>query len=146
MKRAGAVLLALTCGLVIPPSVGQSSTLKLRQYMTAEEFRAAGLEKLSKAEFDSLEKWFNRHTVNVYRLAKGDVPGARSSGAGYAIENAVNDETFIINGNVFKAQTYCFNFNKGDRVVFADGSPLGACATAKLVNQRTGDVCEVWCE
>jgi len=114
--------------------------------MTAEEFRAAGLDKLSKAEFDALEKWFNRHTVKVFRLAKGGASGGSSSGLGYPIENAVNDETFIINGNVFKAQTYCFNFNKGDRVVFADGSALGACATAKLVNQRTGDVCEVWCE
>jgi hypothetical protein len=106
MIRSVTILLALIGSLTVLPSFGQTPTLKLRQSMTAEEFRAAGLDKLSKAEFDALEKWFNRHTVKVFRLAKGGASGSSS----------------------------------------ADGSAFGACATAKLVNQRTGDVCEVWCE
>jgi hypothetical protein len=57
-----------------------------------------------------------------------------------------NDETFIINGEVFKAHTFCFKVNKGDRVKFVEGSAMGACANAKFLNMRTGDVCEVWCE
>jgi hypothetical protein len=68
------------------------------------------------------------------------------SNSGYAIEASANDETFVINAEVFKAKTYCFNFDKGDRVKFIDGSPLGACASATLLNLRTGKVCEVWCE
>lgn len=33
--------------------------------------------------------------------------------------------------------TYCSNMEKGDRVIFLDGSALGACATATLLNLRT---------
>ena len=66
-------------------------------------------------------------------------------GAGYTIEASANDETFVINGEVFKARTYCFNFDKGDRIKFIEGSPSGACASAKLLNLRTGEMCEVWC-
>ena len=64
----------------------------------------------------------------------------------YEIEKAVNDETFIINGEVFKAQTYCFNVEESDKIVFTEGSALGACASAEFVNLRTGDICKVWCE
>jgi len=49
---------------------------------------------------------------------------------GYVIEAAANDETFAINGDVFKAKTYCFGFDRGDRVEFVSGSALGACASA----------------
>jgi hypothetical protein len=64
---------------------------------------------------------------------------------GYTIEASANDETFVINREVFKAKTYCFNFDKGDRVKFIEGSPHGACASAKLLNLRNGKMCEVWC-
>jgi hypothetical protein len=64
----------------------------------------------------------------------------------YSVEASANDETFIINGEVFKAKTYCFNMNKGDRVVFIEGSALGVCVSAKLLNLRTGKACNVWCE
>jgi hypothetical protein len=65
---------------------------------------------------------------------------------GYVIEASANDETFIIIGEVFKAKTYCFGFEKGDRVKFLSGSPFGACATATILNLGTGNTCEVWCE
>lgn len=71
---------------------------------------------------------------------------AKQSPQTYVVQAAANDETFVINGEVFKAKTYCFNFEKGDRVLFVEGSPLGACASAKLLNLRTEKVCEVWCE
>ncbi|MCK4303963.1 MAG: hypothetical protein KAY24_06970 [Candidatus Eisenbacteria sp.] len=64
----------------------------------------------------------------------------------YIIEAAVNDETFIINGEVYEAKTYCFGFDKGDGVVFLEGSPFGACATAKIMHIRTKKTCHVWCE
>ncbi len=67
----------------------------------------------------------------------------------YVIEIAHNDEFFIINGEKFSAQTYCFasdGFDQGDYVVFLDGSPLGACATATIANPLTGETCELWCE
>lgn len=64
----------------------------------------------------------------------------------YLVDASHNDETFIINGEVFKAKTYCFNMREGDKVVFLSGSALGACASAELLNLRTGKVCRVWCE
>jgi hypothetical protein len=65
---------------------------------------------------------------------------------GYVIHASANEESFVINGELFKAKTYCFNFNKGDRVIFISGSPSGACASARLLNVRTGRMCDVWCE
>lgn len=77
-------------------------------------------------------------------------PAKRSYRSGssmtYEIEVAHNDELFIVNGEKFSSKTYCFNMEKGDQVKFVDGSPLGVCVSAVLLNLRTSDTCEVWCE
>lgn len=64
----------------------------------------------------------------------------------YEIEKSYNEELFVINGERYKAKTYCFNMEEGDEVVFLYGSPYGACASAELLNLRTNERCEVWCE
>lgn len=64
----------------------------------------------------------------------------------YQIEVSHNDELFIINDERYDAKTYCFNMEEDDEVVFLEGSPYGACASAKLLNLRTKQTCEVWCE
>lgn len=64
----------------------------------------------------------------------------------YVIEVSYNDELFIINGEKFKARTYCSNMEEGDKVVFIEGSPYGACASATFLNLRTEKMCRVWCE
>lgn len=64
----------------------------------------------------------------------------------YPIETSHNDELFIVNGEKFEAKTYCFNMEEDDEVMFLDGSPFGACASATLLNLRTREKCEVWCE
>jgi hypothetical protein len=69
-----------------------------------------------------------------------------SSRASYEIEVAHNDELFVINGEKFEAQTYCLGWEEGDEIIFLDGSPYGACASATLLNLRTGEKCDVWCE
>ena len=66
--------------------------------------------------------------------------------ASYVVEVAHNDELFVINGEKFEAQTYCFNVDEGDPVVFLEGSALGACASARFLDLRTEDECAVWCE
>lgn len=78
----------------------------------------------------------------------GAVPRARSARRAdiYPIETAYNDELFIINGEKFEAKTYCFNMEEDDEVIFLEGSPFGACVSAKLLNLRTREKCEVWCE
>lgn len=59
---------------------------------------------------------------------------------------SVNDEFFVINGNKYKAKTYCFGQEVGDRVEFIEGSRFGACTSARWVNRRNNRVCAVWCE
>ena len=73
------------------------------------------------------------------------VSSGRRAGA-YTIETSHNDELFIINGEKFEAKTFCFNMEEGDAVVFLDGSPYGACASATLLNLRTRQKCATWCE
>ncbi|RCW82020.1 hypothetical protein [Phyllobacterium bourgognense] len=64
----------------------------------------------------------------------------------YAIEAAANDETFVINGEVFEAKLYCLGWDRGDQVIFLSGSPLGICVSAELFNITRNDTCRVWCE
>ena len=64
----------------------------------------------------------------------------------FEIDVAYNDELFIINGEKYTAQTFCLGWEKGEHVVFVQGSPYGACASAKLLNVERREVCEVWCE
>lgn len=52
---------------------------------------------------------------------------AATTAGGYVIEASADDETFVINGEVFEARTYCPGFERGDRVRFLSGSPFGAC-------------------
>ena len=70
----------------------------------------------------------------------------RSAPNSYEIKMAHNDELFIINGEKYEAQTYCLGWDKGDYVIFLEGSAFGACASAELYNLRTEEKCNVWCE
>ena len=71
---------------------------------------------------------------------------ASCAAVSYEIEAAVDDEKIIINGEVFEAQTYCLGWDKGERVIFLESDPNGACATATLYNLDRKEQCEVWCE
>ena len=64
----------------------------------------------------------------------------------YLIEAAHNDDLFIINGEKYEAQTYCLGWDEGEEVLFIEGSPYGACASAKLYNLDRRESCDVWCE
>lgn len=64
----------------------------------------------------------------------------------YFIEIAHDDEFFVINGEKFSAKTYCMGWQEGDQVIFTEGSPFGACASAELFNLNREEKCEVWCE
>lgn len=68
------------------------------------------------------------------------------SAPSYEIEAAVNDEKFIINGELFEAKTYCLGWEKGERVIFINGSALGVCTSAELYNLNRKKSCRVWCE
>jgi hypothetical protein len=72
--------------------------------------------------------------------------GSRTPRGSYEIEVSYKDDFFIINGSKFGAQTACSDMDQGDFVVFLEGDPNGACASAVLLNLRTREKCEVWCE
>lgn len=65
---------------------------------------------------------------------------------GHIIEASANDEIFVVNGEIFKAETYFSGFERGYRVRFLSDSVSGACASATILNMRSGKACEVWCE
>jgi hypothetical protein len=71
---------------------------------------------------------------------------SRGNKSSYLIELAHNDELFIINGEKYEAKTYCLGWYEGQSVIFLEGSALGACASAKLLNLDRDEICEVWCE
>jgi hypothetical protein len=79
-------------------------------------------------------------------LKRQDNGSSSTSRPSYEIEVSHNDELFVINGEKFEAQTYCFDIEEGDKVIFLEGSPYGTCASAEILNLRTKEVCEVWCE
>ena len=64
----------------------------------------------------------------------------------YYIDYSYDDKFFIISGSKFEAQLYCFNMMVGDPVVFLEGNVYGACVIAKILNLRTKQDCQVWCE
>ncbi len=89
----------------------------------------------------------DNESVEATPLSSSEALERQTSGRqSYVLQASANDETFVINNHVFKAKTYCFNMQKGDRVIFNSGNPSGSCATAELFNLRTGKTCRVWCE
>jgi hypothetical protein len=66
--------------------------------------------------------------------------------ATYFIEASEDDETFVINGETYRATTWCFGCQEGDEVQFLSGSPFGACASATILNLSSGETCDLWCE
>ena len=69
------------------------------------------------------------HCISVSALLA--IASTVSAVTEYEIEVSHKDELFVINGERYKAQTYCFNMEEGDRVIFLEGSPYGACASAR---------------
>jgi len=122
-----------------PPSI--------RELMSKKEFQAAGLTKLSREELAFLDTWLQKYAAMVLqRAAQREAEIEATGQQSYLIEVSHQDEFFMINGERFRAKIHCFNMNEGDRVIFLEGNPYGSCTTAVLVNLRTGETCEVWCE
>jgi hypothetical protein len=61
-------------------------------------------------------------------------------------EVSQNDATFIGDREKYEAKTNCFNMEDGIPLTYVEGSAFGACLSAVIVNQRTDQQCEVWCE
>ena len=66
--------------------------------------------------------------------------------ARYEVEHAAHGDKYTINGESFEAKTHCRDLEKGDSVVFLQGAATGACTSAKVLNLRNKQKCELWCE
>lgn len=83
---------------------------------------------------------------NLIFLLLLTIPNICFANSNYLIEKSNNDEFFLINGEKYRAKTYCFGMQEGDRVVFVQGSAYGACSSAELLNLSSNKICKVWCE
>ncbi len=70
----------------------------------------------------------------------------RLSYESHEIEVSHKDKIFIINGDKYDAKSSCFDFEKGDNVIFLEGRPLGVCVSTELLNLRNDRVCRIWCQ
>ena len=62
------------------------------------------------------------------------------------VEKVITSSTaWMIDGEVYKAQAYCFSLRKGDYVKFIEGTP-GLCVSAKVIKQFDSNICNLWCK
>lgn len=58
-----ALYASLTFGLLLAPTVTAEAAPDVRTLMTADEFKAAGLERLSPSELEALNRWLLHYTA-----------------------------------------------------------------------------------
>ncbi len=110
----------------------------------AQDPRFAGCGKTPKAKHPPRRERMKRIVLALLLVAASYT--TTSAVDVYEIQVSKNDEIFVINDELFKAKTYCFQMEVGDQVIFLEGSPYGACVSAEVLNLRTKKRCELWCE
>jgi len=96
-------------------SPSQAAQVDVRQFMTASEFKAAGLEKLSAEELRSLNQWLGSFTVRILQTMQGG-----GGGCGDVIEshiegtfNGWSGETVfkLTNGQIWQQSSYAYTYH-----------------------------------
>ena len=100
----------------------------------------AGNPKARKTEQWTLMRCDRIEEFEIWRSSQSGVDGV------FAVESSENDEVFVINGRKYRAKTYCYGLFPGARVKFIEGSSVGDCDSAKIVNLNRDQVCSLWCE
>lgn len=148
----------LVVGLAMPLSAlaqGATAPANLQQQMSAGEFKAAGLDKLSAAELAALNAWLNRAVgVETAKVAAQVREQAREEGRKEVVEK---NRGFLDFGSsepiVSNIQGTFRGFGKGRRYTLAngqvweqtDGATLaGANRTDPKVSIKPGMVGESW--
>jgi len=86
MRSLRLLMVATVLACVAPAAFAQQA---LEQQMTAEEFRAAGLDKLSADELANLNRWLQRQVQAEATVAAGEaVERAREEGRAQALQEA----------------------------------------------------------
>ena len=57
----------------------------------------------------------DKESAEVTRIGTANAK-AGTTKRSYTIQASSNDDSFVINGEIFKSKTYCFNIDKGDKV------------------------------
>jgi len=139
---------ALTLSCASVALAKEQPSLRVQNLMTKQEFTRLGLTKLTDAELDSPNHWLTRFAMQLVQASKQEgVEGGMYGGKPvYRVEASINDGKFLINGELYEAKTYCFSIEKGDAIIFLEGSAFGAYVSAKILHTKSGKICEVWCE
>jgi len=142
------IFLLFLTSLIIFASASAQTLEELQEQITSMEACRQSL-KNPDCNLDILDPDIREILIQIHAL-EGIAPSSPYTYEGnksrYFIEVSHNDELFIINGERYEARTYCFNMIEGDPVIFLEGSALGVCVTAELLNLRTRNECPVWCE
>ena len=120
------VLLALSSPAFAQQS--QSTTLNVRNLMTDEEFKGAGLHKLTSAEMGLLNAWVQRLAKSIFDLSAS---GVQSSGQ--VIESQIggtfngwDGETVfkLTNGQIWQQSSYAYTYHyayRPDVMIYRSG-------------------------
>ncbi len=122
-----------------------SGILIFTKYCYEYTYGENALLKYSQNAFDNELIFSNGQKCNVSDISSNSKTKNSTSNK-YFIEAISNDETIVINNYIYKAKTYCLGWDKGDTVIFIEGSPYGACTSATLFNIDKKRECRVWCE
>lgn len=111
--RFVALVILLVLGNSAFAQQSQPTTLDLRELMTAEQFKRAGLHKLTDAEMGQLNAW-------VLRLAAQVASGSGAPNSGGVIESQV-EGTFngwegetvfkLTNGQIWQQSSYAYTYH-----------------------------------
>lgn len=132
-------LCSLFC--VSQPAAQEASSLSVRDLMTQEEFRRAGLTKLSASELEALDAWFSRTAVEILVLGanRSPSPAARPRALDFSdLEGAVivaEDGEFLgkITMNRFDPQSI-------GNEVGRFGSPVSRTSILNEIGQYGGQI------
>ena len=120
------ILLALSSPAFAQQS--QSTTLNVRNLMTAEEFKGAGLDKLTSAEMGLLNAWVQRLAVSIIDRSGSGVPTS-----GQVIESQIegtfngwDGETVfkLTNGQIWQQSSYAYTYHyayRPDVMIYRSG-------------------------
>src|SRR6476646_10817199 len=111
MKHAFAVLMMVTSALCAGAAFADFQR-GIRNYQAV----MAGHKRVDQLTSQELNE-----VMEVMKGLDRQQTAQRTSRPSYRVEVSHNDEVFIINGEKFEAQTYCFDMEEGDSVIFIDG-------------------------
>lgn len=140
MPRFRTLLAAVLLACVAPLAFAQQS---IQQQMTAEEFTAAGLDKLSAAELDALDRWLQRQVEVETSVV---VEQAREEGRQAAQQEAAGRSDGGLFGGSGPRDRFQSNivgefsgFGRGQRYTLANGQVWEQVDAARLDGVRLTD-------